>query len=680
MTEPLELAVTTLSTPAGSPASSRIRASMSIDSGVSLAGLTTIVQPAAIAGPILRVPIASGKFHGVMNTHGPTGCFIVSSRPGAGLVHREAPVAADGLLGVPAQEARAVGDLGLGLGQRLAHLERHEQRELVGARDNRLVGAAQDVGALARGALAPVAAPGVVGGGERVERVLRRGVGDAGDLLAGRGVLDGERLAAGAVAPRAADVELLGDGVEDGPSIVARSGHGARRRRLRWQRTACEVPTTSPRDATRAGVACPAPGMRRTLLSIRARRAAGRHRRLRRGAGPGRLAARRARRRLRPRHRHEPVRRVRLRREGHRPRDDPAPLLLGHGDRPARRRRPGARAAEDRRPDRLRLGRRVSPAGAGSIRARRYVATRGLSGAIGLRSSSGRELGTYASPLAIEGAARRPAAPRPQRQRRRRRALPRQPGVPRLLAGRRVGDQRDRRSRTTSAASSPARCRRAGRRRRCARRPSPRARTRWPRARTATASTSTPTRARRSTTAISGETRADRRGRRGDRGRDRRLRRASRSSRTTSRPRAGAPRTSRTSSSAPRRRRTSTSVEDPYDDASPRHKWVRRMSLGSAQRRLGSLVKGSLTRIRVLRRGRSPRVVAAQVVGTRRAHVGQRPGAAPPARALRHVGALHGHHRERDARRRQHPGRPRRRSCRRPVDRGRGARRPARRR
>ena len=35
------------------------------------------------------------------------------------------------------------------------------------------------------------------------------------------------------------------------------------------------------------------------------------------------------------------------------------------------------------------------------------------------------------------------------------------------------------------------------------------------------------------------------------------------------------------------------SVADPYDGASPRHRWVRRMSLGSAQRRLGSLVKGS---------------------------------------------------------------------------------------
>ncbi len=58
--------VMTLSTPAGRPASSKILASASIDSGVCCAGLMTIVQPAAIAGPILRVPIAAGKFHGVI--------------------------------------------------------------------------------------------------------------------------------------------------------------------------------------------------------------------------------------------------------------------------------------------------------------------------------------------------------------------------------------------------------------------------------------------------------------------------------------------------------------------------------------------------------------------------------------------------------------------------------------
>ena len=49
-------------------------------SGVCFAGLTTLVQPAAIAGPTLRVPIASGKFHGVMKRHGPSGCSIVSTR------------------------------------------------------------------------------------------------------------------------------------------------------------------------------------------------------------------------------------------------------------------------------------------------------------------------------------------------------------------------------------------------------------------------------------------------------------------------------------------------------------------------------------------------------------------------------------------------------------------------
>jgi stage II sporulation protein D len=58
------------------------------------------------------------------------------------------------------------------------------------------------------------------------------------------------------------------------------------------------------------------------------------------------------------------------------------------------------------------------------------------------------------------------------------------------------------------------------------------------------------------------------------------------------------------------------SVADPYDSASPRHRWTRQMSLRSAQRRLGQLVKGRLQRIKVLRRGRSPRVVHAEIVGS----------------------------------------------------------------
>ncbi len=66
VTAPGLLVGSTDSTPLGRPASSISLASSSIVSGVSCAGLTIIVQPAANAGPILRVPIASGKFHGVI--------------------------------------------------------------------------------------------------------------------------------------------------------------------------------------------------------------------------------------------------------------------------------------------------------------------------------------------------------------------------------------------------------------------------------------------------------------------------------------------------------------------------------------------------------------------------------------------------------------------------------------
>jgi stage II sporulation protein D len=60
------------------------------------------------------------------------------------------------------------------------------------------------------------------------------------------------------------------------------------------------------------------------------------------------------------------------------------------------------------------------------------------------------------------------------------------------------------------------------------------------------------------------------------------------------------------------------SVDDPYDGTSPRHRWGPiRMSLKQAGRRLGSYVKGSFRGIQVVRRGRSPRIVEADVIGTR---------------------------------------------------------------
>ena len=59
------------------------------------------------------------------------------------------------------------------------------------------------------------------------------------------------------------------------------------------------------------------------------------------------------------------------------------------------------------------------------------------------------------------------------------------------------------------------------------------------------------------------------------------------------------------------------SVADPYDGDSPKHRWRIGLSQAQMQSRLAGLVKGRFRRIKVVRRGASPRVVDAQVVGTR---------------------------------------------------------------
>src|SRR5690606_38160279 len=56
--------VTRLTTPLGKPACSHSSNSLTAVKGLSLEGLTTTVHPAARAGPILRVSMAAGKFHG----------------------------------------------------------------------------------------------------------------------------------------------------------------------------------------------------------------------------------------------------------------------------------------------------------------------------------------------------------------------------------------------------------------------------------------------------------------------------------------------------------------------------------------------------------------------------------------------------------------------------------------
>src|SRR5215210_7441543 len=45
------------------------------------------------------------------------------------------------------------------------------------------------------------------------------------------------------------------------------------------------------------------------------------------------------------------------------------------------------------------------------------------------------------------------------------------------------------------------------------------------------------------------------------------------------------------------------SVEDPYDDVSPRHRWRVQMTMGAAAAKLSGLVKGSFRGVKVIRRG-----------------------------------------------------------------------------
>jgi stage II sporulation protein D len=59
------------------------------------------------------------------------------------------------------------------------------------------------------------------------------------------------------------------------------------------------------------------------------------------------------------------------------------------------------------------------------------------------------------------------------------------------------------------------------------------------------------------------------------------------------------------------------SVPDPYDGVSPRHTWAPvKLTLRGARAKLAGLVKGSFRGIEVVRRGSSPRIVAADVVGS----------------------------------------------------------------
>src|SRR5207248_852424 len=69
---------TTLTTPAGTPAATAISSKRSAVSGVSSAGLSTTVFPAATAGASFHDAIVSGKFHGTIRPTTPSGSRTVN--------------------------------------------------------------------------------------------------------------------------------------------------------------------------------------------------------------------------------------------------------------------------------------------------------------------------------------------------------------------------------------------------------------------------------------------------------------------------------------------------------------------------------------------------------------------------------------------------------------------------
>ena len=214
-----------MTTPAGTPASSRIGISASMVSGVSEAGFSTTGQPAASAGPILRVAIAAGKFHGVTSTAMPAGlCCTRMRAPEAGARRQRAEIA-HRLLGVPAEEFGRIGDLAARIRQRLAVLDRDQLGEPFGVAHDQFERLAQDLAAFARLARGP-AGEGGFRGIERGLGVFDGGAGDRGDLLLGRRIDHVEAAAVGGLAPFAADPEI---GRNIGEKIVVHAASRFRR-------------------------------------------------------------------------------------------------------------------------------------------------------------------------------------------------------------------------------------------------------------------------------------------------------------------------------------------------------------------------------------------------------------------------------------------------------------------
>ena len=140
----------TLNTPSGMPASAASAARRIAVSGDFSDGLRMNELPAASAGPIFHAAMISGKFHGTIAATTPIGSRVIRA---SCVVRRRRDFVVhlvDGL-GVPGDAARRRRDVhGEAVADRLAHVERLEQRQLVAVREDQLGEALQHALAFAR--------------------------------------------------------------------------------------------------------------------------------------------------------------------------------------------------------------------------------------------------------------------------------------------------------------------------------------------------------------------------------------------------------------------------------------------------------------------------------------------------------------------------------------------------
>ena len=147
--------VTTLNTPGGRPARAASSASASAENGVSSAGLTTTVQPAASAGPILRAIIADGKVPGRDRGDDTDRLLEHEDAPVLRVARDHVAVDAPRLLGKPLDEGCGVADLAAGLGERLALLGGHDDGEVFLVLEHQRVQPLEHGRAILRGLRAP---------------------------------------------------------------------------------------------------------------------------------------------------------------------------------------------------------------------------------------------------------------------------------------------------------------------------------------------------------------------------------------------------------------------------------------------------------------------------------------------------------------------------------------------